>query len=144
MVTNIHYVSNYSPSTTIGSGTVGKMRPDPTKWEINCKISFPSYNKIHYVQTLNYVSCVRVTAFLRFQNPLFLWEIFSVFYWFLKCSITHVSCSSLATYRSCDENRSHILCIWYTRVAHMIPTWFYSLIWWEEVSRIGAIQWSSL
>ena len=26
----------------------------PTKWETSCKISFPSYNKIHAVQILSF------------------------------------------------------------------------------------------
>ena len=30
------------------------MRPVPTKWETSRKISFPSYNQIHVVQTLSF------------------------------------------------------------------------------------------
>ena len=52
---------------------------------------------------------VRVTAYLGSKNPTISWEILFIFYWFLNCSVTLISFSSLVTCCSFHENRSHIL-----------------------------------
>ena len=86
------------------------MRPVPTKWETGRKISFLSYNQIHVVQTLSFKMiyvCYGCCLILG-PNPLFTLRNSFVFYWFLKCSMSHISFSSLATCRSFCENRSHM------------------------------------
>ena len=85
------------------------MRPVPTKWETGRKISFPSYNQVHVVQTLSFKMIYYMSwllPYLRSKTYNFLQKFF-VFYWFLKCSMSHISFSSLVTCRSFCENRSH-------------------------------------
>ena len=87
------------------------MRPVTTKWETSHKISFPSYNQIHIIQTLSFKMIYYMSGLLTIWGPkthYFLKSSF-VFFWFLNCSMSHISLSSLATCRSFCENRSHIL-----------------------------------
>ena len=75
------------------------LRPVPTKWETSRKISFPSYSQIHVAQTLSFKMIYYMSwllPYLRSKNYYFLVNSF-VFYWFLKCSMSPISFSSLAT-----------------------------------------------
>ena len=89
------------------------MRPVPTKWETSHKISFPISNQIHIVQTLSFKMMYYMSGSLPILGPKthYFLEKFLFFYWFLKCSMSHISFSSLATCRSFCGNRSHIMVV---------------------------------
>ena len=102
-----------------------QMRPVPTKWETSRKISSESYKQIHDIRTLSFKMIYNMPGLLPYLGfkPIISLRNSFVFYWFLKCSISHISFSSLATCRSFCENRSQMFCaIWVTR---MITLWFW-------------------
>ena len=45
------------------------MRPVPTKWETSRKISFPSFNQIHVVQTLSFKMIYYMSWLLPIWSP---------------------------------------------------------------------------
>ena len=62
------------------------LRPVPTKWETSHKISFPSYNQIHIVQTLSFKMIYYMSWLLPISGPkthYFLINSF-VFFWFFE------------------------------------------------------------
>ena len=100
---------------TLNLCTGWNMRPVPTKWETSHKNSFESYKQIHDVQTLNFKMIYNMPGLLPYlgsKTHYFLEKFLCFLYWFLKCSMTHISFSSLATCHSFCENRSHIFTRW--------------------------------
>ena len=81
----------------------GNMRPVPTKWETSHKNPFPRYTRFKMVYYMSWL-----LPYLRSKTIFTLSNSF-VFCWFLKCSMSHTSFSSLATCRSFCDNRSHML-----------------------------------
>ena len=67
------------------------------------KIHFQDMTRFKMVYYMSWL-----LPYLRFKTIFTLSNSF-VFYWFLKCSMSHTSFSSLATCRSFCDNRSHML-----------------------------------
>ena len=99
------------PGTSVFYGIKHNKRPVPTKWET--KISAERQKQIHDLQILSFKVIYNMPGLLPIWGPkpiIFISLRNSyVFYWILKCSMNHVSFSSLATCRSFCENRSHIM-----------------------------------
>ena len=74
------------------------------------KISFERCKQIHDVQTLSFKMIYNMPGLLPYlgSKTHYFLQKFLVFNWFLKCSMSHISFSSLATRRLFCENRSHM------------------------------------
>ena len=83
----------------------GNMRPVPTKWETL------QVTKIHFQDMIRFKMVYYMSWLLPYlrSKTIFTLSNSFVFYWFLKCSMSHTSFSSLATCRSFCDNRSHML-----------------------------------
>ena len=67
------------------------MRPVPTKWETNRKISFPSYNQIHVAQTLSFRMICHGCCLNWGPKTIFsLWNsfVFSIDFWSVQWAIS--------------------------------------------------------
>ena len=84
------------------------MRPVPTK-KMRDKVQNFHF-QIHVVQTLSFkmIYMLELLPYLG-PKPIITLRNSFVFYWFLECSMSRISFSSLVTCRSFCENRSHIV-----------------------------------
>ena len=79
-------------SARSGFGKYNKMRPVLTKWATSRKISFPSYNQIHIVQTLSFKMIYHMSWLLPYlgSKTFFPWEIplFLIDFWNVQWAIS--------------------------------------------------------
>ena len=110
---------------------MSKLRPVPTKWERSLITRFMLFRILSF--KMIYILC-KGCCFIWGPKPIISLRSF-LFYWFLTCSVSHISFSSLATYCSFCENRSQLSI--FVRV--LPPCWVKSRLFFERWHYISII-----